>query len=277
MLKLDSVKRNLKKVTAITQRNLLFETRFKLTFIQNLITPLVQMIIFFIIFGTIFTINKDYIFGYWGIQNYLIFLLLGFSIQYLRPIASRFARSLQNEKYWKTLQAILIAPINRFLLILGIVIEHLIAYSLPILILLFIAFIIYPISFEFLILVILIYMCIVLTFGGIGLLIGVFTITNENVASVSSLVLQVIFWLSCITYPLEIFPEPLRFFIKLNPLFYYFDLLRLVWLLGIDYNTAIKFITLTHILVVIIFTISILALSVYFFDKIFNKYGITGY
>ena len=277
MLKLDSVKRNLKKVTAITQRNLLFETRFKLTFIQNLITPLVQMIIFFIIFGTIFTINKDYIFGYWGIQNYLIFLLLGFSIQYLRPIASRFARSLQNEKYWKTLQAILIAPINRFLLILGIVIEHLIAYSLPILILLIIAFIIYPISFEFLILAILIYMCMVLTFGGIGLLIGVFTISNENIASVSSLVLQIIFWLSCITYPLEIFPEPVRFFIKLNPLFYYFDLLRLVWLLGIDYNTAIKFITLTHILVVIIFTISILALSVYFFDKIFNKYGITGY
>ena len=277
MVTIKSIKRNNQQLSALVERQLLFETRFKFSFIQNLITPFLQMLVIFFIFGVIYAVDDQYVFGYWTSSNFTLFLLIGFSIQYINPLIDKFQRGLQNEKYWKTLQALLIAPLNRFVIIFGIAFAHLIVYSLPIVFIMVLAFIVSPIPIYIFFLVLLVYFSIILTFGAIGLLLGAFVISNENVSSTASLFMKILFWLSCVTYPLFIFPEFVRFFILLNPLYYFFDLLRLTWLLGVDPEFALSFITPTHLIVVISFTVLTPIICTYLFDKTFKKYGIKGY
>ena len=82
--------------------------------------------------------------------------------------------------------------------------------------------------------------------------------------------------LSCLFYPIDIFPENIRFIILLNPLYYYFDLIRLTWWVGIDESVS-SYITMNHILVVSIFTIITPLIASVYFDRIISKYGIRGY
>lgn len=277
MLKRKSIERNYKQLKALIERNLLFETRFKVSFIERFISPLIQMVMIFIIFGVIYTINSSYSFGYWNSSNFLLFLFLGFSLQYLRPIISKYQRMFLNEKYWKTLQSLLIAPLNRLTLMIATALTELIIVSIPLFVILGIAFFLYPIPIYILFLVLLVYFCIVITFGSLGLILGAFVITNENLNSLLVFLISIIFWLSCVTYPLGIFPEIIQIPILFNPLYYYFDLLRIFWLMGVDFELAIGFLSPVHFIVVISITFAMPFISIYIFQKMFNKFGITGY
>jgi hypothetical protein len=63
----------------------------------------------------------------------------------------------------------------------------------------------------------------------------------------------------------------------INPLYYLFDLARLVWLFGLDPALAYNFLTPTHIIIVIIGLICLPIIAVYLFKKLYKKYGISGY
>ena len=65
--------------------------------------------------------------------------------------------------------------------------------------------------------------------------------------------------------------------ILLNPLYYYFELLRLSWWAGINYEEAIRYITLNHILFVLVCTITTPLLGSHLFLTIYKKYGVSGY
>ena len=277
MVSPTSLKRSFKQTMALVERNIYFETRFKLAFFSKFLGPIIQILMPLIIFGTIFNINEDYQFGYWKGENYMLFILIAFCIQFLRQINDNFRLLLQREKYWKSLQALMVAPINRYVLLFGFLISEMILISIAFSAFFIIAMILFPINIFYILLVLLLFLCSAIIFGSIGLITSILIITKEGWLGVFSLGLKILFWLSCFSYPLQIFPEFLQFFILLNPLYYLIDIIRLTWLIGIDANLALTFFTPAHIIILVSLTIFLPIISVYLFNKFYDRFGISGY
>ena len=277
MITRKSIRRNIRQTIALAERNILFETRFKLYTIANFIGPIVQILMPLIIFGAIFSLNSAYSFGYWTSQNYFLFILLAFIIQFLRQIIENFRFLFLREKYWKTLQALLVAPINRYVLLFGVLISEMILISIPIIFFFIVAIIVFPITFLNLLLVLIILASISIIFGSIGLILGIIFVTQEGVQRILKIGLTFVFWLSCISYPIQIFPEIVQNVILINPFYYIIDLFRIVWLIGVDYNLAMSFLTPIHIILICLLTFSLPVISVYLFNKFYDKFGISGY
>ena len=277
MLSPTSLKRALKQTMALVERNILFETRFKLVFLTRFFGPIIQILMPLIIFGAIFNISEDYQFGYWNGENYILFILIAFCIQFIRQIIDNFRLLFLREKFWKSLQAILVAPINRYVLLFGYLISEMILISIAFSAFFIIAVILFPVNIFYLLLIFLLFLCSAIIFGSIGLIVGILIITKEGTVGVFSLGMRILFWLSCFSYPLQIFPEFLQFFILLNPLYYIIDIIRLTWLMGIDANLALTFFTPAHIIILVLFTVFLPIISVYLFNKFYDRFGISGY
>jgi len=277
MIKLASLKRSIRQINAIVEKQIRLEMRIKPYLVMRYINPVIQLILFLFIFGLIFNIKENYSIGYWNKQNYVLFLLLGYNVQFSKSILYKYQQYFNTEKYWKTLSALMVAPVNRFTLLIGIMISEFVMICIPLSILFIIMYIIYPISLFYLFLVFIIFILIFLIFGSLGLIIGVFIISHEEYVPYSMLALRIVFLFSCTNFPLYMFPEFFIPFILLNPFYYIFDLLRLVWYLGIDYNLAITYITPFHIINIVVVTIFLLLTSMILFERVYKKYGITGY
>lgn len=267
------IKNRLSKILALIEKNVKLNLRFKFALIISFITPIISILMPLIIFGQFFEFNPQ--FGPWNISNYLIFPLIAYNINLLKGIIIEFPSQLRMEKFWKTLPALLIGPFNRYYLLFGIFFSHLIIISVPFIIFFVIGFIYYPISFFTVIAILGTYFLIALIFSGLGLIMGVFAISKENVWRFLSFIMNLIFWASCITYPFEFFPGLIQDFINLNPLYYIFDVIRLIW---IENNFIITLTTHSlHFYILISLTIVIPLIGVYIFNKIYKKYGIVGY
>lgn len=274
---IKTLKRNLRKTFAIAERNIWFEIRFKSKFIQGYISPITNFVIFFIIFGTIFSVNANYNFGYWNSNNYALFLLIGYIIQQIKSIVNKYDILFMREKFWKTLQGLLVAPFHRFNLLIGIVLSELILASIPIIVVFIIAYIFFPISIIQIIIFLLVLFSISIIFGSIGIFIGVFSISNESIAKFLSFSMRIIFAFSCVSYPLKIFPEIIQIFIVINPLFYLFDLLRLIWFSGINFGYAISYLSPIHIIILLSLVLVGPVIAIKLFNEVYKKLGITGY
>ena len=277
MVSKKSLRTNIKQIKAFVERNLYLEFRFKLSIFTRYFNPFIQILMPLIIFNVIFTIREDYQFGYWTGANFVLFLFIAFCVQFLRKIVLNFPYLFNREKYWKTLQALMVAPVNRYVLLFGFLIAEIILVSIPFIAFFIIAYILFPINIFYLILVILSFLSISVLFGCLGLILGILVITKEGIYSVFELGLTLLFWLSCLSYPLQIFPEIIRPIILLNPIYYFIDLIRIVWLMGIDFESAIAFLTPIHLIVVIGGTIILPIFSVYLFNTFYDKFGISGY
>jgi len=276
MVKKLRLKKYARQTLAIVEKNLYLELYVKSSLFMRYLNPIIQLFILIFIFGTIFS-KKGTSIGYWNSENYILFLLIAFCIQFSASITQKFNSLLTTEKYWKTLSATLVAPINRIILLLGILISELIIISFTLIFLFILALILYPISLGLFILFILMFGLIYLIFASIGLIISAFGISHERYVQYSNIILRFAIMFACVNYPKEIFPEIIQFFIVLNPLYYIFELLRLIWYSGINYDIAISYITPIHIILFILLTITFPIISIYLFNKIFKKYGITGY
>jgi len=277
MVSKKSLRTNIKQIKALAERNLYLEIRFKLSLFTRYISPFIQILMPLIIFNVIFTIREDYQFGYWTSLNFILFLFIAFCTQFLRTIIHRFSTLFNREKYWKTLHALMVAPVNKYILLFGFLIAEMILISVPFIVFFIIAYLLFPISVVYLFLVILTFLALTVFFGCFGLIMGILIITKEGLYSIGSLLVTLLFWLSCISYPLQIFPEFVQFIILLNPLYYFIDLIRIVWLMGIDFELAIAFLTPIHIIVVMGITLVLPIFSVYFFNTFYDKFGISGY
>ncbi len=277
MLKRNAIKRYTRQILAMIEKNLYLELRIKTEFIYRFLIPIIELILYVFLFGAIFKAREGYSLGYWNSSNFILFLLIAFCVQFSKPIVARYRQLFIGEKYWKTLSAIMVAPVNRFTLLLGVLISELVLISVPFSIVLIIAFILFPISLINFILILLIFFSIFLIFGSIGLIQGAFAISHEEYITYFGLCLRFIFLFSCTNFPKEIFPEIFQSIAVLNPFYYVFDLLRLTWYLGIDYDVAIALISPIHIIILVLFTILSPIISVYLFNRVYNKYGITGY
>jgi ABC-type polysaccharide/polyol phosphate export permease len=273
MINRQVIKNRMSKILALIEKNVKLKVRFKFAFIVSFITPIISILMPIIIFGQLFEFNQQ--FGPWNINNYLIFTFIAYNINLLKGMITEFPVQLRMEKFWKTLPALLIGPFNRYYLLFGIFFSHLIIISVPFIIFFVIALIYYPISFFTVIAILGAYFLMALILSGIGLIMGVFAISKENVWKFLLFIMNLIFWVSCITYPFEFFPGPIQDFINLNPLYYIFDFVRLMWL---ENNFILTLIMHPlHFSILISLAIVIPLIGVYIFNKIYKKYGIVGY
>ncbi|MFX0142299.1 MAG: ABC transporter permease [Candidatus Hodarchaeota archaeon] len=277
MVSKKSLRINIKQINALVERNIFLELRFKLTIFSRYFTPFVQILMPLIIFGVIFTIREDYQFGYWTGQNFILFLFIAFCVQFLRKMVINFYHLFDREKYWKTLQALMVAPVSRYVLLFGFLISELVLVSIPFIFFFIIAYILFPINIFYLFLVVFGFLSLAIIFGCIGLILGILIITKEGIYSLVNLGLTFLFWLSCISYPLQIFPEIIQIIILFNPVYYFIDIIRIFWVMGFDFNLAITFLTPMHIIIVIGGTIILPIFSVYLFNTFYDKFGISGY
>jgi len=277
MLKREHLKTNIIQIYSLTVKDLKLKTRYKLEFLVEFLAPLLSLFFPYIIFNTLFNIEEGIFGTYYSRENFLLFVLLGYCISTLIFLLWNYKDLFYDEKTWKTLNAVIVAPVNQFNILFSYFLSGLISKSLPLIFIIVICYVLFPIPIPYLILVILVLICISITFAGMGFILGIFEIVNEDISASLAVGISLISLVSCVFYPIEIFPEQLHFFIKLNPLYYYFDLLRLTWWAGIEYREAISYITIYHILIVGIFTIITPILASYLFLRIYNKYGISGY
>ena len=272
-----SFKKITRQTLAIVEKELYLQFRYKSTIISQILNPLIQILILIFIFGIVFNIQAGYSLGYWTASNYVLFILIAFCLQIFRPITEKYFQLFVVEKYWKTLSATLIAPINKFSLLLGQLISWVILNSVGFIVVFVIALMLYPIPIFYFLLFLLVFICIWISFASIGLLMGVFGISNENFGTSFSIILRFLFLFTCINYPKEVFPQFIQFFILLNPFYYIVDLLRLIWYYGLNPTIAMTFITPVHIIIFILSTVLLPIVSIAIFEYVYKRYGIAGY
>ncbi len=270
---IKSIKSNISKSLALTEKNIKLNLRFKFTILFSYITPIIAILMPLIIMSQFFQFKEQ--FGNWTIENYFLYQFIAYNIILLRGIITEFPTQFRIEKFWKTLPALMIAPFNRFNLLIGIFLSKIFLILIPFTLFFIVSCIFIPISFITGIFIIGIYFGIALIFSGIGLIIGVFAVSNENVWRLLMFSINIIFWASCLTYPFELFPAIFQTVINLNPLYYLFDILRLTW---IENNPLFTFILYPyHSLIFFSSLIVIPCIGVLVFNMIFKKYGIVGY
>ncbi|MFX1257018.1 MAG: ABC transporter permease [Promethearchaeota archaeon] len=267
------LKDNLGQIFAITEKNIKMNLRYKFNMIFSLIYPIIAIIMPIIILNKFFEFNAK--FGPWNETNFLVFLFMAYNITLLSKLITVFPSQFKVEKYWYTLQSIIIAPFNRINLLFGILISELIMISIPFTVFITLCYLYYPISLSTLLMIFSMFFMIALLFSGTGLILGVFAISNENLLVLLNFIISIIIMFSCITFPYQIFPKIIQNFVDLNPLYYIFDVIRLTWIednvLHSIYSHSFHFILLISL------SISMPIIGVICFNLIYKKYGIVGY
>ncbi len=266
-------KHHLSQIFTIAEKNVKIQLRFKFNLYYTIIFPFLPIIMSIIVLMRFF--SEGVTFGLWNDTNYLVFLFTALNIELLRTIIQNFAKEMLQEKYWKTLPALMIAPFNKMHLLFGILLSHLIIIAIPFAVFFLLTYLLSPISPITIIFTIFIYLLILLIFSGIGLFLGVFAIAEENYWRFFTIGLQILFYASCIAYPFEVFPAEIQPIIRLNPFYQIFDILRVTWLedniLLTITNYPFQFIILIGMAIIVPL------ISIYVFNIIYNKFGIVGY
>jgi ABC-type polysaccharide/polyol phosphate export permease len=273
MLKLKTIKGNLSQILAITEKNIKLSLRYKLGLFIGYINQIIAIFMPLIILQNIFDFRGNI--GLWTSSNFILYQFIAHNISHISAITGRFPGEFRAEKFWKTLPALIVGPFNRFNLLFGIFFSHLVMISIPFSIFFIWGIIVAPISIPTILFILALYFLIALIFSGVGLIFGIFAISNENVWRILSFLLMFVFWFSCISYPFELFPQFIQDIINLNPLYYIFDFLRITW---IQDNVILTISSYSfHFITVIATSIILPFIGVFLFNLVYKKYGITGY
>ncbi len=277
MINVKILKIKLLQINSLIIKDLKLKLRWKSQFFAEYFVPLISLFFPYIIFNTLFSIESNVFGNYFSPENYPLFLLMAYCVECLIFLLWHYREVFADEKIWLTLKGMMIAPISKFQMLFSYLISGLISKSLPIIVIIIICYFLYPIPFINLLFVIIIFGCISITFASMGFIIGTFEIVNENIAGILTVGISFIALVSCLFYPITIFPNWMAPFILLNPLYYFFDLLRLSWWLGVNYSEAIKYITIYHFIFIIGTTITLPIFASVLFVKLYKKYGASGY
>ena len=273
MINRETIQVNVSQIFALTEKNVKLDLRFKFKLIFSFISPIISIIVPIIIMDKFFGFNID--FGPWDQSNYAVYIILAYIILLVQGIRSTFPRQFSREKYWQTLPALIIAPFNRVNLLFGIFFSHLIIISIPIVFFLVMCYIFFPISLISFFFIIGILLLIALIFSGIGIILGILAISKENWMPIINFSLGLLFMISCISFPFEVFPEIIQNIVNLNPLYHIFYFLRVAW---IENNLIISITShLFSFLILVGLAIVLPCIGVIVFNKVYKKYGIVGY
>ncbi|KKL52490.1 hypothetical protein LCGC14_2284960, partial [marine sediment metagenome] len=124
----QQIKDNLSQIMALTEKNIKLQLRYKLGLILSYLTHIISIFTPLIIMGNLFEFRAV---GEWTSDNFILYQFIAYNIMILSGITSIFPGQFRMEKYWKTLPALIIGPFNRFNLLFGIFVSHLILISIP--------------------------------------------------------------------------------------------------------------------------------------------------
>lgn len=223
--------------------------------------------------GRFFEFNVE--FGSWNETNFLIYQFIAYQVVLLQKIIGEFPAQIRVEKFWNTVPILIIAPISRIYLLFGIFFSQLFLISIPFIIVFIIAYNYYPISLFTILFIIGLFLMVALIFSGVGMVLSVFAISNENIWTILNFGISIAFIVSCLTYPFNIFPDVIKTIINLNPLYYLFEVLRYSWIENDIFLTVITY--PFHIIILILSAIVLPTIGVVIFNYIFKKFGIVGY
>jgi ABC-type polysaccharide/polyol phosphate export permease len=218
----------------------------------------------------------DESFGIWTPENYIIFILTGVSIVIILGFIASFGKNLLREKYWKTLHGLFMSPINIYTFLFIKLFSELLIYGIPLTIIFCFCFLIIDASLITILAMVVFYLMACVFVASIGLAIGSFRMSVEGDYNTAIITIKFFLIFSCYKYPREFYPTFLDFLIVYNPFYYFFDLVRVVLVKGIE-NVAFNPRYYNHFMIVILSTILAPILSVLLFRFIYKKYGITGY
>lgn len=267
------IKDTTNQILAIVEKNLKLDLRYKINLVLKFLNPILTIIMPLIVMGQLFTFRVE--FGPWNETNFFVFQLVASQLYIIFSIRMAFPGNLLTEKYWYTLQALIIAPFNRINLLLGYFVSHLLLSSVGLAIFFIVCYILYPISLLTVLMILIIYTLLAFAFSGVGLILAIFAISKESVLPILNLGIHLFFVFSALNLPFEFFPPYIQNIIDLNPLFYVVDFTRLVWIEdNFLYSVSSHFISF---MILIISSISLPIIGLKVFNYIFDRYGIVGY
>ncbi|MGQ4874921.1 MAG: ABC transporter permease [Promethearchaeia archaeon] len=270
------IKKYYNEISALIIKELRLKLRYKFKFLSTIIVPVLAFIVPYLVFQKIFSVIGDKSFGIWTPQNYILFILTGIFVALIIEYIAIYGKTFLQEKYYKTLSGLFMAPIKISSLYISKFFTELLIY-LPHLILIFAAcFFIAKSSILSILFIIIIFLAACILLSSIGLVIGSFRISLEGNYTILYVLIKIFLIFSCYKYPKEVFPTYLHIIIAISPFYYYWDLIRYTLVFDVYYLLFNPTFFL-HFLVVIIATISAPILSLKFFNYVFKKYGISGY
>lgn len=267
------IKDDLYQIFAVTEKDLKLSTRFKLPIIMSFITPVLNLILPLIILGQIFTFSEN--FGPWDSQNFALYVMTAYQINIMAGVRGIFPSRFHIEKVWKTLHATIIAPFNRRNLLFGMFFSYMILNAFIFTSFFIISFFIKPISIISVLFLFIFYFFIALVFSGVGLFLGALAISKPSLTPIVNLGISILYIFSCLSYPFDFFPPHFQSLVLLDPFFYLFDFIRIIWL---DDNIFLSIVTHPfHVLLIVGGAIILPLVGLWIFNFIYNKYGIVGY
>ena len=256
---MSSIKKNdIFLLEEIVKKN--FSSKYKdsvLGVLWTILSPLLMMALFTIIFSTIFGRN---------IENFPVYFLCGWCLfQFFNASISSSMNALKGNK--SILQR---TPAPKYIFVLGGILSEFLNYLIMLILLVIIMFIThatfhFPIIFCSIIPVILLFIMIV----GLGLMLSIACVYYTDIKHLWKVISMMFMYASAIFYPMSIIPEPFRGYMMLNPLYWVIDQFRCFVYQGIVPN-AINLVNLL-LLSLIILIFGIIVFKKYE-DKVVTKF-----
>ncbi|WP_410319629.1 ABC transporter permease [Methanobrevibacter sp.] len=190
----------------------------------TILSPLLMMALFTIIFSTLFGRNID---------NYAVYFLCGWCLfQFFSSSISASMNALKGNK--AILQR---TPAPKYIFILGGILSEFLNYLIMLILLVVIMFIThatfhFPIMFFSIIPIISLFIMIV----GLGLMLSIACVYYTDIQHLWGVISMMLLYASAIFYPMDIIPEPFRGYLLLNPLYWVIDQFRCFVCQGISPN-----------------------------------------
>ena len=213
---MSSIKKNdIFLLEEIVKKN--FSSKYKesvLGVMWTILSPLLMMALFTIIFSTLFGRTID---------NFAVYFLSGWCLfQFFNNSISASMNALKGNK--SILQR---TPAPKYIFVLGGILSEFLNYLIMLILLVSIMFIThatfhFPIIFCSIIPIISVFLMIV----GLGLMLSIACVYYTDIRHLWSVISMMFMYASAIFYPMEIIPEPFRGYMMLNPLYWIIDQFR---------------------------------------------------
>lgn len=220
-----------------------FSSKYKdsvLGIVWTILSPLLVMALFTIIFSTLFGRTID---------NFAVYFLSGWCLfQFFNASISVSMNALKGNK--SILQR---TPAPKYIFVLGGILSEFLNYLIMLILLVIIMFIThatfhFPIIFCSIIPIILLFIMNI----GLGLMVSIACVYYTDIRHLWTVMSMMFMYASAIFYPIDIIPEPFRGYIMLNPLYWAIDQFRRFFYQGIAPNglNLINFLLLSLIILI---------------------------
>ena len=232
-----------------------FSSKYKDSFLGifwTILSPLLLMALFTIIFSTLFSRN---------IENFPIYFLSGWCLyMFFNYSTNNSMYALKGNK--NILQR---TPTSKYIFILGAVLSEFLNFLIMMAILFIVMIVTHAtvnwITLPFIIIPIL---SLLISLVGLGLIFSIACVYYSDIKHLWSVITLMVMYASAIFYPMDIIPEPYHSYLILNPLYWAIDQFRCFIYLG-------TFPQLQNIINLFLLSLIILVLGIIVFKKYENK------